>query len=288
MKVLVPLIAPAGAVVLSLLLMPAPADAQVRVAQPRPVPSTAVVVTPTVFIGGYYYPTIYRPGLLFGGFGYGYSPRYYGPAYYQWRPFGYYDLSGSVRLQVEPEETEVFVDGYYAGQVDEFDGVFQRLRLEPGEHHIELYLPGHRTYTQRVYLQPGRTFNIRHRMEPLGRGEAAPSRPSGAPLPPPGARAPRDPRLRPAPGTQGLPPPRLEAEAKGFGQLSLRVQPRDAEVLIDRERWETPPGTERLNVQLGGGLHHLEIRKEGYRSYFTDITIRDGQTLTLNVALTPQ
>jgi hypothetical protein len=41
-------------------------------------------------------------------------------------------------------------------------------------------------------------------------------------------------------------------------------------------------------VQLGAGTHRLEIRKQGYRTYFTDITIRGNDTTTLNVALTKQ
>jgi hypothetical protein len=275
------LIAAACAMIASL-PFPLAADAQTRIARPRPA-ARAVVVRPLrpVFFGGYYYPTIYRPGLWYGSYAYG--PPYFGPSYYQWGPFGYgrNDFGGSIRLQVEPEETEVFVDGYYAGQVDDFDGVFQRLHLEAGEHDVQLYLPGHRLFTQRLYLQPGRTFRIRHAMEPLGAGEPAPPRPTGAPMPRAGAR---DPRTRPGPGTG--PPPATRAES--FGELSLRVQPADADVLIDGERWTGPLENERLMVQLGAAVHRLEIRKDGYRSYFTDITIRNGETLTLNVALTKQ
>jgi hypothetical protein len=68
----------------------------------------------------------------------------------------------------------------------------------------------------------------------------------------------------------------------------LRVQPADAEVLIDGEKWEGGATDERLVVQLGAGMHRLEIRKDGYRTYFTDITIRGNATTALNVALTKQ
>ena len=37
-----------------------------------------------------------------------------------------------------PRDAAVYVDGYYAGIVDDFDGVFQRLTLEVGPHRIEL------------------------------------------------------------------------------------------------------------------------------------------------------
>ena len=96
-------------------------------------------------------------------------------------PFGrVYGPYSSVRLQIAPQETEVFVDGYYAGIVDDFDGFMQRLHVEPGEHTIQLYLTGHRSWEQKVYLQPGGTFRIRHTMEPLAPGDAPPARPAPA------------------------------------------------------------------------------------------------------------
>jgi hypothetical protein len=69
--------------------------------------------------------------------------------------------------------------------------------------------------------------------------------------------------------------------------MALRVQPSDAEVLIDGEKWETS-GDERLLVQLAAGVHHVEARKDGYRIYVTDVTVRPGETATLNVALSKQ
>ena len=288
----------AAAIAAAVLLVPDHVDAQVRVARPRAVvvrppivARPAIVVRParTVFVGGYYLPTFYRASLYYG------YPRYYGygAPYYQWPGgFGYvHGLSGTVRLQVEPREAEVFIDGYFAGTVDDFDGIFQRLHIEPGEHALLVYLPGHRTFEQRVYLQPGKTFRVRHAMQPLAPGEPEPVRPAGAPptgspdsrlsVPPGGPRG---------PGTPGSPDPRVSpsAAARDFGQLSLRVQPGDAAVTIDGERWEGALNDERLVVQLGAGVHRLEIRKDGYRSYFTDITLRTGETRTLNVSLTKQ
>jgi hypothetical protein len=259
-------------------------------------------------VGGYYYPTLYRPGLSVGlGYGYpayygayygyyGYGPYYGGWPYYQPGPYyGPYDVSGNVRTQVAPRQTEVFIDGYFAGTVDDFDGVFQRLHIEPGDHDVELYLPGHRSFQQRLYLQPGRTFNIKHTMVPLGPGEAEPARPVGAPLPTtatrdagPGTRGPGG-TVSAGPVQRGSGPESRVAGpgAQGFGELSLRVQPGDAEVLIDGEKWEGSATDERLAVQLAG-THRLEIRKQGYRNYFTDVSILNGQVRTLNVALTSQ
>jgi hypothetical protein len=63
--------------------------------------------------------------------------------------------------------------------VDDFDGTFQRLRLFPGEHTVELFLRGHRSVTQELYLQPGKTFTMRAALEALSPGEPESVRPSG-------------------------------------------------------------------------------------------------------------
>ena len=190
---------------------------------------------------------------------------------------GAYDLTSSVRLQVTPRDADVFVDGYYAGKVDEFDGTFQRLRVEPGEHEIQLFSPGHRNYTQKVYLQPGNTFHIRHTMVRLEPGEAEPERPIGtAPRVLPRARSPRP---QPGPGDR--------APRERSGSVTIRVLPADAVVLIDGQRWDAS-GSETLTVQVDGGPHTIEVRKNGYRGYLTEITVEPGMTLPLNISLAPE
>jgi len=51
----------------------------------------------------------------------------------------------------------VFVDGYYAGIVDDFNGHFQRLKLTPGPHHIAVRAPGYETLEFDVDIQPHHT-----------------------------------------------------------------------------------------------------------------------------------
>jgi uncharacterized membrane protein len=68
--------------------------------------------------------------------------------------------------------------------------------------------------------------------------------------------------------------------------LALRVQPGDAVVTIDGERWEGSRNADRLVVELAPGVHRVEIRKEGYRPYSSDVMLRSGETQALNVALT--
>ena len=147
---------------------------------------------------GFYAPLYYSPFYSpFGwGFGYGwgaYPYAAYGPyAPYAVGPYGYahpYDISGSARIQVTPKEAQVYVDGYRAGRVDDFDGTFQRLNVAPGPHEITLFLPGYRTLTERVYIGEGSTLKLKQSLEKLAPGET--STPPPAP-PKQERRRPRD------------------------------------------------------------------------------------------------
>jgi hypothetical protein len=202
----------------------------------------------------------------------------------------------------------VFVDGYFVGIADDFDGVFQSMKLDPGGHEITLYLDGYRTSTTKVMLQDGKTFKLRHDMVKLGDGEPREARPVPPPTPP-GASGPPG---RGRPGPRGVPvddpdmtepptaappdregwPPRTHPDrssrvrsSREAGHLVIRVQPAGAEVLIDGERWEMPPNQERLDVAVPDGDHKIEIRKDGYQSFTTTVTVRRGENTPLNVSL---
>lgn len=232
-----------------------------------------MVVSRPYYSPFYYYDPFYSP----------YSwwyPSFYGPlppAYWRMRA----DNSSSVRLQVTPRQAEVFVDGYVAGTVDDFDGTFQRLPLPPGEHEIVLYLAGYRTVSQKVYLTPGGTFRIRYTMEPLPAGEPPEPRPVPPPEPPPSAQAPA-----PMAGEARRPmPPMRERDEQGYGSIAIRVQPPDADIFIDGEPWEGSANGERLVVQVSDGTHRVEVRKDGYETFTRTVTVRPGDTATINVSL---
>ena len=117
-------------------------------------------------------------------------------------------------------------------------------------------------------------------MEPLAPGEANEPRPTASGPPP--QRGPVPSRGR----DRGYDPPeRRGGEAEGFGSLSLRVQPEDAVVTIDGERWDSPEGGSRLQVQLAEGPHRVEVMREGHKPYSTMVEVRRGETVTLNVSL---
>ena len=161
--------------------------AQPRVAVPRPGPAPRD--------GRYYdrnwHKNGYRVYAPYGGYKYYYNrypqPYYYYPYAFGYGPYGrgyfYFDLhynshvfyphtalrydnygtyygtygypTGELRIQVRPRDAQVFIDGAYAGTVDDFDGTFQSLRLEEGEYQVEIVLPGFEPLTFDVQITPG-------------------------------------------------------------------------------------------------------------------------------------
>ena len=208
-------------------------------------------VRPVVFVnGGFYYPPLF-------GF-YPFYPWYPFP-FGGYPPYGFYGAAydtSALRVQVTPRETEVYVDGYLAGVADDFDGVFQRLRLPPGAHDIELHLDGFRSLRQTLYLTPGSTYKIRHTMVPLGPGEANERRPVPRPTP----------AAPPSPNTPAAMASRTPADASRFGTLSIRVQPANADVLIDGDRWRGPETQDALVVLSPKGSTGSTSRKTAITS----------------------
>ena len=106
-----------------------------------------------------------RLSLYFGwGSGYRYGSLYRGRIYgYRGRVvsgYGNYRYYGDLRLKVTPREAAVYVDGYYAGIVDDFDGFFQRLTVEVGPHVIEIDAPGLEAQAFDVYVDGARTIDL--------------------------------------------------------------------------------------------------------------------------------
>lgn len=276
-----------GAVLLACLtLWPAEAAAQRRAVR-RPVarPATVVYARPyyrpyyRTYVGAYFAPYYWGSWYGWGGWGWGYQYPY--PPYY--RPYAYYDPTADLRIQVTPRDAEVYLDGYLVGTVDNFDGVFQRLRVPYGEHEVEIYFQGYQTIRQKMLFRPGESYRIREVMQPLGSGQQAEPRPT--PSSPPPDRRERLPVRGAEPPEPAGAVPEERTISGDFGTLTIRVQPEGAEIIVDGERWETPTGEERLTLDLNEGTHKVEIRKEGHKTYSADVQIRRGRTQMLNVSL---
>lgn len=253
-----------------------PVDAFAQRARPR---GHARVSRPVIVRTPVYRP--YYPDAFFWSAGIGWGGWYGYPYWYQrypYPPYRYYgyDFEASVRIEVKPKDAQVYVDGYFVGSVDDFDGVFQRLHVRPGEHLIEIYREGYRTISEHTDFRRGESYRMKFVMEPLTAGEAQPLRP----MPDPDAsRAPRYPDDRPYRA------PRDPIVRGDGGAVAIRVQPAGATVIIDGERWQGSEGPEPLVVHLSEGTHRIDVQKDGYRGFTTEVTIRRGDTVPLNISL---
>jgi hypothetical protein len=160
----------------------------------RPATGTAVARTHppfrndgVVIVGGHYYNPFFPYGFgypgyglglgfglydpwydpfMYGGYGYGYGYGGYAPGgsddYY---PYNYgaqqqtpEDLGqGAIRLKVKPRDAKVYVDGVFVGEVDSFDGVFQKLNVGAGHHKVEVRADGYETAEFDVLVTPEQT-----------------------------------------------------------------------------------------------------------------------------------
>ena len=118
---------------------------------------------------GYYYDPLWYDPFYFGYYGGGYGPGYgYGGPYGYGGGYGGGTTSsygsgptGAVRLKVKPTDAQVYVDGYYVGTVDDFDGIFQKLELEAGGRRIEIRAEGHEVAAFDVLITPGETVTYK-------------------------------------------------------------------------------------------------------------------------------
>ena len=206
----------------------------------------------------YYHPYF---GFYFGPH---YGPYYPGPGY----AFIRFN-EGALRLRFKPAETEVYVNGYYAGVVDDFDGIFQRLYLPRGEHTITLRLPGYALHSVAVRIRHGESIDIVHDMRRLA---------PGVPNPPP-------PAPRPLPHEWTEPPITGEEPACSYGILALRTSPSDVQVIVDGEAWAPVAGQSEFVIHLVAGWHQIEVRREGYQPFSMRVEMTEGQTTRLDANL---
>jgi hypothetical protein len=184
---------------------------------------------------------------------------------------GDYD-SASLRINFNPTDAEVYVDGYFAGRVSEFDGVFQRLHVAPGHHVVTIERPGFRAERYNVNLSRHGSRTITGRLERLRGGQM---------YGPPPAYAGGPERGDWDYGRTG----RYTAPNSRPGIVSLRVMPGDAEIFVNGSRRSWQRRDDRYELDLEPGRHHIEIRRAGYAPYYRDIDVRAGATLSLKVTL---
>ena len=70
------------------------------------------------------------------------------------------DATAELKIAATPSRAAVFVDGQYAGHVDEFDGVGKAMLLTPGQHRLHIALPGYLPFDTMVDLRSQQKLKI--------------------------------------------------------------------------------------------------------------------------------
>ena len=122
----------------------------------------------------FYRPYVFRPRFsigfgIFAGYPvpYTYSYPYPVPVYGYGAPRSEVIINpgtsayGGVALEITPYDADVWVDGDYAGKVQDFDGTEQPLTLTPGTHRLEVQAPGYEPMTVDVGIQAGQVIPYR-------------------------------------------------------------------------------------------------------------------------------
>jgi len=243
--------------------------------------------------GGYY------PGYGWGGGYYPYYPYY--PGYWgSWWPYGsfgwyggYYGYpggwgggtiyhtiereTGAVRVLVDPAEARVYVDGYYSGTVDDFDGLFQRLSVSSGRHEIALKLEGYKTHRMKVYVAPDSTLKLHYELE-KGVGETFEDLAKDVPE----SEARRDEEQERRWSENEARGEKDEMTAIG-GRLELSIRPEDASVYVDGAFRGS--AREASILRLAPGQHRIEVVRPGYKTLEKQVDIAPGQTTDVKVEL---
>ena len=235
-------------------------------------------------------PTGYPGYPGYSGWGW-YGPAYWGYwwpyAYYGWYPYGgspwgvgysvpsVGNVGGSIRVLVDPPGTRVYVDGYYVGVAEEFDGLLERLHVPMGTHEISFRLEGHRTWRVRVWVGASGTLKLDHEMEE-GTGETFEDLAGDV-----GRR--EGPRPGESRGGGYAPGPPGEA---AHGLLRLTVEPDDASVYVDGSF--RGPGRDVGPLPLPPGPHRVEVVRPGYRTEEREVDLAPDEPVDLTVVLQPR
>lgn len=254
-------------------------------------------------------------------YGYGYAPYAYAPYY---APYSYgYSYLGEVRTEVKPQKAQVYVDSGYVGTADSFDGWWQRLNLEPGNHRLVFRAVGFKPYVIDLKIVPGQDYHIKYEMEP---GQDSITEQEMRPEPDQNADKGYDRGYRDQDRYRGNDQygndqyrdrendqyrdrdydqdqndrnqnyderrpserygnePRSNEQRSNQRTLTLQVQPSDATVYIDGTYYGPGEGGN-IQVMLPDGSHKIEVVRPGYETFTKDVNVGANSTSSVTIML---
>ena len=113
-------------------------------------------------------PPVIVPGVYMPGAYYPYYPApYYPSAAQEYHPPIPRAARGGLALEMLPDESQVYVDGFYVGLAQEFGLRGRPLDLAAGAHRVELRAPGYDMLSFSVMIAPSETLRYRGDMQRL-------------------------------------------------------------------------------------------------------------------------
>jgi hypothetical protein len=283
---------------------------------------------------GYGYPHNYYHGAYWGGYGFypwyvstwwWWGSPYWGWGWNWWPPYGYdYGVTANalygaarfaaVKTDVNPEESEVWLDGQYVGTADDFDGYPDYLYLKPGKYHLEFKVVGYEPASVDVEVARGEITKIDQSLKrlpgtskfqefpasrgmPYGRYFGPGGKPVGdedAPrvggkynVVPYGAAAGDDDFDLPPPKADRMPPSAAPATKPGRARLRFSVVPEDAAIYVDDQY--IGAGEDLNNSPRGmitdPGPHTVVVTRPGYKTKTVTVEAKAGQPVDVVVDL---
>jgi hypothetical protein len=75
-------------------------------------------------------------------------------------------ITGEIKLDVTPDRAAVFVDGHFAGTVNQFRGAGRGMLVAPGNHHIKIDLVGYQPFETDVTLLAKQKITVKTTLSP--------------------------------------------------------------------------------------------------------------------------
>jgi hypothetical protein len=75
-------------------------------------------------------------------------------------------ITGEIKLEVTPDRAAVFVDGHFAGTVNQFRGAGRAMLVAPGNHHIKIDLVGYQPFETDVTLLAKQKITVKTDLAP--------------------------------------------------------------------------------------------------------------------------
>lgn len=241
--------------------------------------------------GGYYGWGGYGGWGVWGGWPWWYPGYGHGPTVIiEADPYGYSGGrdSGALDLDLTPEKAQIFVDGNFVGQADDYDGFPTFLWLPSGTYDVAFFHEGYQTIVRQYTVRPGVIIDVEDRMFP---GQAVPPQE----LMTPKSTERRDARIERNERQEAEVERREQAAAErgeaavpsNVGRLYLSLWPPDAAIYLDGNFLGTAEEVGQLSAGLvvEPGDHELEVVRPGYGTSRRTITVPAGERIEVKFDL---